>query len=47
MPRARRVLIVREQPDRAVPEGIEVIEGWRYLVGDVGESRDAADLVSV
>lgn len=34
MPRARRILVVQEAPDREVPKGIEVIEAWRYLLGD-------------
>lgn len=34
MPRARRILVVQEPPDREVPKGIEVIEAWRYLLGD-------------
>ena len=34
MPRARRILIVQEPPDREVPKGIEVIEAWRYLLGE-------------
>jgi hypothetical protein len=32
MPKARKVLITREPPVRAVPKGIEVIEAWRYLL---------------
>lgn len=38
MPRARRILAVQELPDREVPEGIDVIGAWRYLLGDIGNT---------
>lgn len=32
VPRAKRILVVREVPAREAPKGIEVIEAWRYLL---------------
>lgn len=40
MPRARRILIVQEEPDRELPRGIEVVQAWRYLL-DTAENASS------
>ncbi len=39
MPRARRILVVGDLPEQNIPEDIEVIEAWRYLLGAPASSN--------